>query len=385
MSGYTSPLQAYLERRDTNEARSMGNLQQAGALQTMLANADALRKKQAYEQEMAALPPDADEETRARTAMRHASPDVVVRTQQDALNRKDAAKDRALNIAAQLEAKQAALAQQKELALQRAQDKASQEAVLNSFRERELAMKSERDLWTRDFQRQGLDLRALQVEVAKSKADEIKAKALQGETTKLSAALEKSGLPEVDATLDAVEKALSKTPRLAEYIGGPLSATPDMAVGVLTPSMGKEEADAIRSGRQAFAKLFNITLKNRSGAAVTNQELERLKGEFAAGAFKDEKQLRAAVEQARNIISNHYASVAAGFSPEVLESYNANIRQYGGRVVIDPKGAKPAAPSPAPAPKPAGGVVKITSDAEFDALPSGALFVGPDGKQRKKP
>lgn len=31
------------------------------------------------------------------------------------------------------------------------------------------------------------------------------------------------------------------------------------------------------------------------------------------------------------------------------------------------------------------GPAKISSDAEFDALPSGAVFIGPDGKQRKKP
>jgi hypothetical protein len=31
------------------------------------------------------------------------------------------------------------------------------------------------------------------------------------------------------------------------------------------------------------------------------------------------------------------------------------------------------------------GPVKIASDAEFDALPKGAEFIGPDGKHRKKP
>lgn len=30
-------------------------------------------------------------------------------------------------------------------------------------------------------------------------------------------------------------------------------------------------------------------------------------------------------------------------------------------------------------------VAKVTSDAEYDALPSGTVFVGPDGKQRRKP
>ena len=33
----------------------------------------------------------------------------------------------------------------------------------------------------------------------------------------------------------------------------------------------------------------------------------------------------------------------------------------------------------------AGGVVTITSDAEYEALPSGTTFIGPDGKTRRKP
>lgn len=143
-------------------------------------------------------------------------------------------------------------------------------------------------------------------------------------TQKLQGALEKANLPEADATLGAVEDALKKTPKLAEFLSGPKSMLPDMVVG-----------NDIATGRQAFTKLFNITLKNRSGSAVTNQELERLKNEFATGAFKTPQQLQSAVDQARNIVSKHYASVAAGFGKETLDAYNENVRGFGGRVVLD--------------------------------------------------
>jgi hypothetical protein len=33
----------------------------------------------------------------------------------------------------------------------------------------------------------------------------------------------------------------------------------------------------------------------------------------------------------------------------------------------------------------ASGVVTITSDAEYEALPSGTTFISPDGKTRRKP
>jgi len=142
-------------------------------------------------------------------------------------------------------------------------------------------------------------------------------------TRQLGASLEKAGLPEADAVLGAVEDSLKKNPNLAEYISGPKSLLPDMVIG----------AD-LAAGKQAFQKLFNITLKNRSGAAVTNQELERLKAEFAAGAFKTSAQLQKAVEQARDIINKHYATVAAGFDQKTLDAYNENVRDFGGRVVI---------------------------------------------------
>jgi hypothetical protein len=150
-------------------------------------------------------------------------------------------------------------------------------------------------------------------------------------TQQLQGALEKANLPEADAVLGAVEDTLAKTPQVAEYISGPKSLLPDLA-------LSKE----ITQGRQAFQKLFNITLKNRSGAAVTIPEFERLKKEFATGVWKKPEQLAEGVKQAREIISRHYASVSAGFGKDALEAYNENIRGFGGRVVLDagkPSGA----------------------------------------------
>lgn len=46
----------------------------------------------------------------------------------------------------------------------------------------------------------------------------------------------------------------------------------------------------------------------------------------------------------------------------------------------------PAAPTSAtPAPVPTGGPARVTNDDDFARLPSGTLFIGPDGKTRKKP
>lgn len=159
------------------------------------------------------------------------------------------------------------------------------------------------------------------------------------QVTQLSKGLEQANLPATNATLVSAEAAL-KVPGMAEYITGPKSAFPDRAVSA-----------EVRSGRQAIKRLFNTELKNRSGAAVTNQELERLKDEFGQGFFKTDDQLSGAVTRAREIINAHFRGVAAGFPKEVLETYNQNLTDIGGTPVIDITGkakAAPAAGAPAP-------------------------------------
>jgi hypothetical protein len=186
---------------------------------------------------------------------------------------------------------------------------------------------------------------AMQGEIAKGQQELKKMQfTMQGDkdlvkkTQQLGTALEKSGLPEIDSVLGAVEDSLKKNPDLASYLAGPKSLLPDMVIGT-----------DLAAGKQAFQKLFNITLKSRSGSAVTNQELERLKSEFAAGAFKTPAQLQKAVDQARNIIQKHYASVTAGFGNDALEAYNENIRGVGGRVVLEPQSGQGGNPPPPPA------------------------------------
>ena len=59
-----------------------------------------------------------------------------------------------------------------------------------------------------------------------------------------------------------------------------------------------------------------------------------------------------------------------------------SIFQFRKRLPV-PRKHTPAAFSPSAAP--AAAPVKITGDADYDKLPSGSLFIGPDGQQRRKP
>jgi hypothetical protein len=156
-----------------------------------------------------------------------------------------------------------------------------------------------------------------------AKAGNIKDEKLRKETVGLSNALNKANLPEADATLGAVEKMLKDKPELASWITGPKSAIPDLAA-----------PQEVRDARQAFNKLFNVTLKLRSGAAVTQQELDRLKSEFGVGIAKNPEQVATAVQQSRDIIQKHYRAVSAGYGPDVLRAYNDNISKLGGKSVL---------------------------------------------------
>jgi hypothetical protein len=224
----------------------------------------------------------------------------------------------------------------------RLEDRSASREQLAVYQQGLLALKGQSAALQAEIARGNQDLRRLQFE---TKADAETRKQVQ----QLSVGLEKANLPQADAVLANVESAIRKNAAVAEYISGPKSNVPDWMV-----------PDDVKTARQDFQKLFNITLKDRSGAAVTNQELERLKSEFATGTFKSAKQLNDAVEKARGIISKHYAGIAAGFGPETLKAYNENIRGMGGRVVIEPTGANPTAPG-------AGQVLKF--DAQGNPIP----------------
>lgn len=152
--------------------------------------------------------------------------------------------------------------------------------------------------------------------------------------------LEKANLP---TTIAVIENAEKITPAVAKYITGPKASwLPDQ---VIPP-------EAVEA-RQDVAKLFNITLKDRSGAAVTNQELERLREEFGKGLLRTPESLISAVKKARGIVEKHYQSIVATHGPAALDAYNQNLETIGGRPFMRSQGSTtPTAPTPAPTPTP---------------------------------
>lgn len=181
----------------------------------------------------------------------------------------------------------------------------------------------------------------------------------------LSKALEAAKLPVASKVLGSAEALIKEDESLLEYATGPKSVLPDATI-----------PEKARYLRQSIDKVFNIELKDRSGAAVTIPELQRLKDEYGRGAFKTPAQLKNAITQARELITDHYRSIGAGFGPDVLKAYNENLTSLGGTPVID-LSVKATQKTPS-------GPTTIKSDADYAALPSGAEYIAPDGSKRRK-
>jgi hypothetical protein len=320
-------LAGYLQAQQANQQQGMSTLQQIGAIQSIQANEEKQKRDQAYRAELTALGPDATDEQLAAVAGKYGGPDALLKAKETAIAKKASLEQAKAAADAKLEQNTKYAEMMHEFRMSRAQtdaDRAAETARHNQVIE---GLQTQNAGIMQELKRQGLQIQADKVQAGA-------ANQLQKQTQQLGTALERANMPEADATIRGVEDALKKAPNLAEYLSGPKSLLPDAVV-----------PEDIRAGRQAFQKLFNITLKNRSGAAVTTQELDRLKAEFGAGAFKTKDQLEGAVQQARSILGQHYRGIASGFGKDTLDAYNANLRELGGTPLLETQGTPNSASS----------------------------------------
>lgn len=93
--------------------------------------------------------------------------------------------------------------------------------------------------------------------------------------------------------------------------------------GVSLPGVGRVSffSDEARPIQAQIQKVFNVELKDRSGAAVTTPELERLKSEFAAGKFNTESELLGALKSYKSELKTIFKNREAGVSPQALKAY----------------------------------------------------------------
>lgn len=125
--------------------------------------------------------------------------------------------------------------------------------------------------------------------------------------------------------------------------------------GILPDALVSQKGEDLRQGVQA---IFNIELKDRSGAAVSDQELDRLKREFGQGSWKTADQLRKGLIQYENRLKEVIRNINAGEDPEVTKEYV----KRGGKDFGNIKGRDLAAPG-----APAGGAQKTPVKKQYSA------------------
>lgn len=155
------------------------------------------------------------------------------------------------------------------------------------------------------------------------------------------------------------------------------------------PRVGADGNYTTESGIGAeFTRIINLV---KGGGQLTEQQRQDLRTQIsqARTPIMDRQKglndvLKAQLEQLNvpPAVINQMIRSIEGSSPETAPDAPP-LPPPGTGPAAAP--AAPAAP-PAPVPPAAGGApVTITSDDEYDALPSGAVFVGPDGVTRRKP
>jgi len=133
-------------------------------------------------------------------------------------------------------------------------------------------------------------------------------------------AVEKSGISQQEFNLREVEKIMFTKDADGNKVA--IDDIPGFGQTGMVPTAAL--SDEGKKLRQALATVQNITLKDRSGAAVTVPEFERFKKEFSQGMFQTDKALANAMIRIRRIFDQHKQSLSAGYRDDVVNSYSGN-------------------------------------------------------------
>jgi len=132
--------------------------------------------------------------------------------------------------------------------------------------------------------------------------------------TAFATQLDKTNVPQFESLLSDIEADIGKFKDIPGYGG---------IMGNLPTFLQTEEGRALR---QKIATLRNLTLKDRSGAAVTNQELTRLLEELGTGMLKTDADLKRGLSGVRKNLDAVKQNVVAGVDDDTLNEY----QQRGG-------------------------------------------------------
>ncbi len=138
------------------------------------------------------------------------------------------------------------------------------------------------------------------------------------------------GTRDLQAATQEFEKAIGKeigidgfNMDMYDERNGTVNGKPVNLPGVSVPGVGRITAHS-EAGRNIQARgqrILNVTIKDRSGAAVTNPEMERIKVEFAQGKFNTEREMIGALKTYKQLLERELRDKEAAFDPDVVSEY----------------------------------------------------------------
>lgn len=176
--------------------------------------------------------------------------------------------------------------------------------------------------------------------------------------TSFASQLDKTNVPQFESLLGDIEADIAKTKDIPGYGG---------VMGNLPTFLQSEEGRALR---QKIATLRNLTLKDRSGTAVTNQELSRLLEELGTGMLKTDADLTRGLAGVRKNLDAVKQNVVAGVDDATLNEY-----QQRGGMALKRGNQKPAGNQPSSKTLNIGG-----REMRAERAPDGKYYVQQNGK-----
>jgi hypothetical protein len=321
------------EREDANQLQKVaGVLGLQGALQKQA-------QEQAFRRDIQALGPEPAAEAVTSVAAKYADPKSLLEIYQRTAERKEAAKERGLQFAQNLELRQQQLDLQREQFNQRTADAAARMQFEEIYKTETLRNRQAADQLNAQLRTLGFEIQKQGQQLQIQRFDAEQAGKLQRQVEGLSKrgddlASLYSGINEVNAVLEPYVSQGKNVPGLG--YGTNIEV---MGMDVSGPFLG-EDGKKVRS---AVKNVANKILKAESGAAVTlPEEVRQNLALMATGQFSEKDFLNAWPRVVAAMQSN-LDNIAAGYDPKALEMY----RQRGGSLPFGAKLRVPQQPAPA--------------------------------------
>lgn len=157
---------------------------------------------------------------------------------------------------------------------------------------------------------------------------------------------------------------------LIDKFGDALTSLPESAAGSLPGGVGNYlQSPEYQQAEQAGKEFLQAILRKDTGAAISKEETDEY-GSVYLPRPGNSPELLAQKKASR---TRALEALKAGMTPQAILAQEKALEKTNA----------PAASAPA---APANGVARPTTDDEYNALPSGSLFIDPDdGKQYRKP